>query len=74
MNTTAQTRDDKNTATPEVEFTKEGVLKEEKPKRRETVNGVRTSEVKVRDGNGKTMTILGNEKRRNGKKIPTGQL
>ena len=34
MNTTAQTRDDKNTATPEVEFTKEGVLKEEKPKRK----------------------------------------
>jgi len=37
---------------------------------REIVNGVRTGEVEVRDENGKTMTILGNGKRRNGKKNP----
>ena len=42
--------------------------------RREIVNGVRTGEVEVRDENDKTMTILGNGKRRNEKKTPTGQL
>ena len=41
--------------------------------KREIVNGVRTGEVEVRDENDKTMTILGNGKRRNEKKMESGK-